>query len=134
MKICKIGIFLLKEGIKTGKLKNSYHQYLNMPNSLPHQIKPSLYIFPCRDCPTSALPLAVPDFLMVVYIHFYFLTSHSFPSSLPSGSGPTAPLKLVKVTNDFLLVKPNEHLSMSVYLASLQLWVIITSSWKYSLQ
>lgn len=39
----------------------SYHQYLNMPNSLPYQIKPSLYIFPCRDGPTSTLPLAVPD-------------------------------------------------------------------------
>lgn len=90
-----------------------------MPNPLPYQIKPSLPIFPCRYCPTSPLPLTVPSFLIVVYIIFPTSsppTHFSAHCSLASTPPPFTEASLVKVSNTFLLAKPNRHLFIFVLL------------------
>lgn len=79
-------------------------------------------------------PWLFPNFLIIV-ISIFSTSSPPihFPAHCSLASSSTASLKLVKVTSDFLLVKPNEHLSIFV-LASQELEVITTtSSWKHSL-
>lgn len=112
----------------------SYRQYLNMPHSLSHQIKLSLHL-PLWIQPYFSLPLDCPKLLDSCLYSFFLLPYFPFISQ------PTAVWLLalhhftetsfIKVTNNFLRAKRNGHLSTFV-LASQQLWILITSSRKYS--
>lgn len=101
--------FRRKTGLLPSVLKHAQLSPISnktLPLHLPLQGLP--YFYPPLGCPR----------LLDGCLYSLFLLPHLplISSPLQSGSGPTAPLKFVKVTNDFLLVKPNEHLSFFVLL------------------